>query len=548
MPPRYPTSTPNKRTSHTCRPQDIVEVLCHRKCGESEEFLVRWRTNPVFPRPPRSILSWHALPELDDCLHHIQLYLEDNPAIQTANDAATSDGATNNSFTSSRKRKLSGDANSSRDTANGLLTPANSADRSRSPSTERTQGSFGPRVYNGILQKKEGRIIAKSLRKLSEAAKEDVATINSTTLPTPAMLHEARSTPLPQAELAIRMKFLELLKPVKNVQLQNLVDKTTPSLNFTFVDDYVLREGVVALPSGEYAGCGENKVRSNSCRPNMGQNMGCEYTQLCECLEYAPVDERALLRKDPELHEQYMQADAAGETIDTMGMPKRFPYSAPKRDGSSAPQTLASYYLEKRDPIFECNDYCNCGKGCKSRVVQKGRKVPLTIFKTENRGWGVYCNEDLVAGEFIDTYLGEVITDEEANRRESEGGTMKNSYLFSLDKFSTVHDGNVEPEDCFTVDGQYMGGPTRFINHSCEPNCRQYAVSLNKHDYRLYNLAFFAYENIPAGTELTFDYFDLDEVEEDEAIRRREAAEQDPKNKDKVRCNCRATKCRGFLW
>ncbi|KAF2171388.1 hypothetical protein M409DRAFT_50834 [Zasmidium cellare ATCC 36951] len=543
MPAKYPTSTANKRAVYTIRPKDIVEILYHRKCDESEEFLVRWRTNPIYPRPPRAVLSWHALSELDDCLHLVQLYLENINASKSSNETTTTDGPTETSSLSySRKRKLSGDQVLSRDTANGLLTPANSADRSRSPSAERTTGgSFGPRVYNGILQRKEGRVIAKSVKKLPEAAREDVVTINSTTLPTPTMLLDASKAPTKQSELAIRMRFLELLKPVKGVQLQNLVDTTTPSLNFTFVDDYVLRDGVDAQEPEAYEGC------VKKCKPNMGQNMGCEYTQWCECLEYAAVDERALERKDPKLHATYMQAKAAGEDIDTMGMPKRFPYSAPK-DNRSVPQTLGSYYLEKREPVYECNHNCKCGPRCKSRVVQKGRKVPLTIFKTENRGWGVYCNEDLMAGEFIDTYLGEVITDTEADRRETESGKMKNSYFFSLDKFSTEHDGEIEPEDCFIVDGQYMGGPTRFINHSCEPNCKQYVVSFNKNDFKLYNLAFFAYENIRAGTELTFDYFDLDEVEEDEAIRRREEAEKDPENKDKVRCNCGTVKCRGFLW
>jgi histone-lysine N-methyltransferase SUV39H len=149
-------------------------------------------------------------------------------------------------------------------------------------------------------------------------------------------------------------------------------------------------------------------------------------------------------------------------------------------------------------------------------------------------------------GQFIDTYLGEVITNEEAEAREAHGGTEKNSYLYSLDKF--VGEAGLEAEDCYVVDGQHMGGPTRFINHSCEPNCRQYTVSYNRHDNRLYSLAFFAYEDIPAGKELTFDYMDEDEVEEEEAIRRREAAARDPESQTRVRCNCGTRKCRGFLW
>ncbi len=179
--------------------------------------------------------------------------------------------------------------------------------------------------------------------------------------------------------------------------------------------------------------------------------------------------------------------------------------------------------------------------------MQKGRRVPLTIFKTPNRGWGVKCDEDLIQGEFIDTYLGEIITNEETDRREDASSKEKQSYLYSLDKFvGDVPD--LTTENCYVVDGQHMGGATRFINHSCEPNCRQYTVSYNKNDPMTYDLAFFAIEDIPAGVELTFDYQDKDEMEELDAIALREAALRDPANAGKQSCNCGTRKCRGFLW
>jgi histone-lysine N-methyltransferase SUV39H len=191
---------------------------------------------------------------------------------------------------------------------------------------------------------------------------------------------------------------------------------------------------------------------------------------------------------------------------------------------------LVSFYREQRHPIYECNPNCACGPGCKSRVVQKGRKVPLTIFKTPNRGWGVRCDEELIQGEFVDTYIGEIITNEEAGRREKTGSVDKQSYLYSLDKWINDEYPDLTEDTCYVVDGQYMGGPTRFINHSCEPNCRQYTVSYDKNNPRVYDIAFFAVTNIPAGTELTFDYQDLDEVEEDVAVATREAKLRDPAN------------------
>lgn len=322
------------------------------------------------------------------------------------------------------------------------------------------------------------------------------------------------------------------------VYLENHIDTTTPSLDFDLIDEFILGQGVHRADPETNLGC------SLPCRPNMGGFCGCEYTKKCGCLEYAAVDEERLKGDDPNAYAQYKQQMRNGDIVDTAGLPKRFPYS---KAGAETPSILRKFYRDQRHPIYECNENCNCGKVCKSRLVQKGRRVPLTIFKTPNRGWGVYCNETLVTGEFIDTYLGEVLTNEEADRRESGSGMNKASYLFSLDKF-VGDDENLTKDDCYVVDGEYKGGPTRFINHSCDPNCRMYTVSYNKNDLRVYDLAFFAYEDISAGTELTFDYMDLDEMEVDDAVRVREEAMANHRNADKTPCNCGTVKCRGFLW
>jgi histone-lysine N-methyltransferase SUV39H len=367
-----------------------------------------------------------------------------------------------------------------------------------------------------------------------------VATINASTLPTEEMREHAAATPGPiaAAERLIRGAFMEKLRKVKGVYLENEVDTTTPSLHFNFIDKFELGEGVHAADPETNPGC------QKPCRPDMGGNCGCEYTKECACLEYAAVDEERLAKKDPVRYARYCLEKESGGLIDREGLPKRFPYSKPR--GGSV-QTLQSFYLRERHPIYECHDKCNCGPNCKTRLVSKGRHVDLTIFKTADRGWGVYCNEALIKGEFIDVYLGEVLTNEETTKREANADAEKASYLYSLDKF-VGDDPTLTPQTCYVVDGQYMGNATRFINHSCEPNCRQYSVSHNKYDLRVFNLAFFACEDIPAGDELTFDYMDKDEEEEEDVIRRREAALSDPKNKDARRCNCGKPKCRWFLW
>lgn len=38
--------------------------------------------------------------------------------------------------------------------------------------------------------------------------------------------------------------------------------------------------------------------------------------------------------------------------------------------------------------IYECNDNCNCEESCLNHVVGRGRKVPIDVFMTKNKGWG----------------------------------------------------------------------------------------------------------------------------------------------------------------
>lgn len=167
------------------------------------------------------------------------------------------------------------------------------------------------------------------------------------------------------------------------VTIHNNIDATRPPLKFNFIQKSVLGEGVHAADPETILGCGLSRGNrpTNShgvqrCRPDMGQNIGCEYGRLCDCLEYAAVDDARLSQEEKLLYD-------AG---DTTYLPKRFPYYQPNLPGKAS--CLVPFYMKSRHPIYECNERCNCGPGCKTRVVQKGRKVPLEIFKTPNRGWG----------------------------------------------------------------------------------------------------------------------------------------------------------------
>lgn len=190
---------------------------------------------------------------------------------------------------------------------------------------------------------------------------------------------------------------------------------------------------------------------------------------------------------------------------------------------------LTPNFLKRTSMIFECTSRCGCDENCWNRVVQRGRTVRLEIFHTGNRGFGLRSPDRIRAGQFIDCYLGEVITEESADLREDLAISQnKHSYLFSLDFL-------VDDENTYVVDGQKFGSPTRFINHSCNPNCKMFPVSWNHGDSRLFDLAFFSLRDIPPMTEFTFDYNPTWEG----------SKKVDP---SAVKCLCGEKNCRGQLW
>lgn len=43
---------------------------------------------------------------------------------------------------------------------------------------------------------------------------------------------------------------------------------------------------------------------------------------------------------------------------------------------------------------------------CTNRLVQHGLQVRLQLFKTQNKGWGIRCLDDIAKGSFVCIYAG----------------------------------------------------------------------------------------------------------------------------------------------
>ncbi|XP_026275613.1 histone-lysine N-methyltransferase Su(var)3-9 isoform X1 [Frankliniella occidentalis] len=176
-------------------------------------------------------------------------------------------------------------------------------------------------------------------------------------------------------------------------------------------------------------------------------------------------------------------------------------------------------------PIYECNKKCSCNEKCPNRVVQAGRKVALAIYRTFNGcGWGIKAKEAIKTGTFICQYVGEVITNEEAEVRGRRYDADGKTYLFDLD-FN-------DPENClYTVDAAMYGNISHFINHSCNPNSGIFAVWVNCLDPNIPCLGLFALRDIEAEEEITFSYTSTNDS-----------------SSSKMLCKCSSVNCRKYLF
>ncbi|MBU3738707.1 MAG: SET domain-containing protein [Rhodoferax sp.] len=130
-------------------------------------------------------------------------------------------------------------------------------------------------------------------------------------------------------------------------------------------------------------------------------------------------------------------------------------------------------------------------------------------------GRGVFALQDIAAGETIIEYVGEVITWAQAQRRHPhDPNDPHHTFFFHID-------------ERHVIDALHGGNSSRWINHSCDPNCEA-----DERDGRIFIQAL---RNIRAGEELSYDYG----LVIDERYTARLKAEYP--------CWCGAAVCRGTL-
>jgi len=122
-------------------------------------------------------------------------------------------------------------------------------------------------------------------------------------------------------------------------------------------------------------------------------------------------------------------------------------------------------------------------------------RFPKNIFrlkKAKDFGYGLFAKCFIAKGTVIGEYTGELITNEEASRRNS---------IYRMHKMSNYFFDTRKPG--LTIDAGPMGNQTRFINHSCDDyNCDCYVEIINGTPKNWY----VAIKDIPQEHELLVNY------------------------------------------
>ncbi|KAI5638335.1 SET domain-containing protein [Phthorimaea operculella] len=164
--------------------------------------------------------------------------------------------------------------------------------------------------------------------------------------------------------------------------------------------------------------------------------------------------------------------------------------------------------------LTECGPICRAGERCQNRAFEKRLYPKMVPYRTPHRGWGLKTLEPIKAGQFVIEYVGELIDEAEFRRRMQRKHETRdeNFYFLTLDKERLI-------------DAGPKGNLARFMNHCCEPNCETQKWTVLG-DVRV---GLFALRDIPANTEVTFNYnLECTGIE-------------------KKQCMCGAKRCAGYI-
>ena len=168
--------------------------------------------------------------------------------------------------------------------------------------------------------------------------------------------------------------------------------------------------------------------------------------------------------------------------------------------------------LGEKDPYWNCN----CGLDCGNRILGRRQFAKCKPKREQGKGWGLSAVNGVKKGGLVQEYVGEII-DEKTKRERLEVWVQEhpndpNFYIMQL-------------IPGWYIDARLKGSLSRFINHSCEPNCKLAPLNVAGHT----RVSIVATRNIAPGEFLSYDY------------------QFDTKDSEKFVCRCGSLNCRGTM-
>ncbi|XP_055520671.1 histone-lysine N-methyltransferase SETD2 isoform X2 [Leucoraja erinacea] len=164
--------------------------------------------------------------------------------------------------------------------------------------------------------------------------------------------------------------------------------------------------------------------------------------------------------------------------------------------------------------MIECSSRCLHGEYCTNRRFQRRQYADVDVILTERKGWGLRADKELSVNSFVLEYCGEVLDHKEFKNRVKEYARNKNIHYY----FMALKNDEI-------IDATLKGNCSRFMNHSCEPNCETQKWTVNGQ----LRVGFFTTKTVAAGAELTFDY------------------QFQRYGKEAQKCFCGSANCRGYI-
>uniref|UniRef100_A0AAV2LYK9 [histone H3]-lysine(4) N-methyltransferase n=1 Tax=Knipowitschia caucasica TaxID=637954 RepID=A0AAV2LYK9_KNICA len=125
-------------------------------------------------------------------------------------------------------------------------------------------------------------------------------------------------------------------------------------------------------------------------------------------------------------------------------------------------------------------------KSSQYRRLKTEWKNNVYLARSRIQGLGLYAAKDLEKHTMVIEYIGTVIRNEVANRREKIYESQNRGiYMFRINNEQVI-------------DATLTGGPARYVNHSCAPNCVAEVVTFDKED----KIIIISSRKIPKGEEV----------------------------------------------